>query len=366
MSDDSVDTRRFVHRVGLATLVIGIVLAAFGLLVVVGQVLLLAFAGILGAILLDALTSTITHNTRIPHGPALALVLLGFAGIATGLGFVVGPPLYDQFAQLARDLPTVVRGLAEDFGRQKIVQSLPATSDWLASSNLLGGVAGVFTTVGTFLVGIFFAGVVALFVAVRPQAYIDPVVRLFPVDKRPTVRRLVGLYGQNLRAWLVTRIVSMTVIGVLTSIGLWIAGVPAFASLGLLAGVLSFIPNVGPVLSALPGILLGFSEGPMTAVWALVVYVGVQLIEGNFITPYAEQRAVSLPVAFILTVQLMMGILAGVLGLFVATPLCVIVVLTVQELHVARLEGRSEERKVEEQRAPAPHVRAGAQATGAS
>jgi predicted PurR-regulated permease PerM len=148
---------------------------------------------------------------------------------------------------------------------------------------------------------------------------------------------------------------------VLTGLGLWIVGVPAWASLGLLAGVLSFIPNFGPILSALPGILLGLSQSPMTAVWAAVVYIGVQLIEGNVITPYAEQRAVSLPAGFLLTVQLMLGLLAGVLGMLVATPLCVVAVIAIRDLHVARLERREDDR-----RPSAPHLRAEAQASGAS
>jgi predicted PurR-regulated permease PerM len=130
----------------------------------------------------------------------------------------------------------------------------------------------------------------------------------------------------------------MLTVGVLTGLGLWAVGIPAAASLGVLAGVLSFVPNLGPVLAALPGILLGLAEGPMTAVWAMAIYVGVQILEGNLITPMAERSAVSLPPGLIITAQLLLGLLAGPIGLLVATPLLAVVVLAVGELYVVPME----------------------------
>jgi predicted PurR-regulated permease PerM len=354
------DELPFVRRVGLALFIIVITLAALGLLVVATQVMLLAFAGILAAIFLDAFTSRITQHTRIPRLPALGLVILAGLGIATGLGFLVGPPLFDQFDHVARELPPVVRGLAEDIRRQKVFKALPSVDEFMAGHDVLGGVAGVFTTFGAGIAGFIFVAVIATFMAARPKAYVEPIVRLLPRPRRKMARDLFATIADALRHWLVARFVSMVVIGVLTGFGLWLAGVPAFASLGLLAGVLSFIPNFGPVLSALPGILLGLGESPMTAVWALLVYVGVQVLEGNFITPFAEQRAVSLPAAFLLTVELTMGLLAGVLGLLVATPLCVVVVLVIRDLHVLRIEAQ------EDRDAPPPQLRERAQASGAS
>jgi predicted PurR-regulated permease PerM len=354
------DRQRFIHRIGLAVLIIGVTLAAFGLLVVASQVALLAFAAILFAIFLDALASWVTRHLPVPHGVALALVIVAAMGLATGLGFLVGPPLYEQFVQLSRELPSAGRALVEDIGSQKLFQSFPPLSEIMTNSRLLGGVADVFTTVIAALAGALFLVVVGVFVAARPHAYIDPAVRLLPPPRRPAARQLLETIGSNLRHWLVARFISMFAIGVLTAIGLWIAGVPAWASLGLLAGVLSFIPNFGPILSALPGILLGLSQSPMTAVWAAVVYAGVQAVEGNVITPYAEQRAVALPAGFLLTVQLLLGLLAGILGMLVATPLCVVAVLAARELHVRRMEADVERRPT------APHLRADAQASGAS
>jgi predicted PurR-regulated permease PerM len=132
----------------------------------------------------------------------------------------------------------------------------------------------------------------------------------------------------------VGRLLSMTVIGAGTGLGLWIANVPLAAPLGFLAGLASFVPNLGPIMSAVPGILVGLSINPQTALWALLVYVAVQILESWVITPFIEQRVVSLPPVLLLAFQMLMGLSAGVIGLFMATPLLVTIVVIVQSLYV--------------------------------
>src|SRR5690606_9115291 len=156
----------------------------------------------------------------------------------------------------------------------------------------------------------------------------------FPHEQRERVRELCTAIARALRSWFVGRLLSMTVIGIGTGIGLWIAGVPLAVPLGLLAGIASFVPNLGPILSALPGILVGLSASPQTALWALLVYVGVQMLESYLINPFIEQRVVSLPPVLLLAFEMLMGLSAGVIGLFMATPLLVSIVVIGQALYL--------------------------------
>jgi predicted PurR-regulated permease PerM len=137
-----------------------------------------------------------------------------------------------------------------------------------------------------------------------------------------------------MRWWMIGRLASMTVIGVLTSLGMWLIGMPAPIALGALAGLLSFVPNVGPIVASVPGLLLGLGEGSWMVLWALGVYIVVQLVESNAITPLVEQYAVSVPPGVMIVTQFIFAVLAGVWGMIVATPLLVVAMVLVQQLYV--------------------------------
>ncbi len=329
-----------------AAFVIGLSLGSvilLGLLVQSFHFLLLAFAGVLGGVLLSALTSSITRRlSSIPRPVALALVLSSIAGATAGAGLLLGPALYEQSVQLSRELPPVIRSLSEQVSSsdiaQQILSPLPSTDELVSGTEMTKRAASAFASVG----GVFGAGLFVLvssvFFAAQPQSYTAPAIRLVPPAHRGLAENLLEKTGANLRNWMVARFISMLAVALLTGLGLWILGIPAWVSLALLAGVLSFIPNLGPILSALPGILLGLSISPATAAWAAGIYVAVQVIEGNLINPFLQQRAVSIPPAYLLAAQLLMGLTMGALGLMVATPFVVVAVVLVRGLYVERLE----------------------------
>ena len=142
--------------------------------------------------------------------------------------------------------------------------------------------------------------------------------------------------GQTLWWWLLAHMSSMAVVGVLTTIGLFALGIPLAIVLGLIAAALAFIPNIGPVISAVPAILIALSESPTKALYVVLLYVAVQAVETNFITPIFELKAVSLPPALTISVQLLLGSLVGILGLLLASPMCAMAIVLVQTLYVNR------------------------------
>ncbi len=168
---------------------------------------------------------------------------------------------------------------------------------------------------------------------------------MFPLDKRTRVRQILVAVGDTLSWWLVGKVGSMLFIGVLTWIGLSILGVPLALTLGLIAGLLSFVPNFGPILSALPAILLAFVPpgSPMTALYVLLLFVGVQLLESNLVTPMIERRTVEIPPALTIVFQLALAVLVGGLGLVLATPLLAVLIVVIQMVYVEDILGDKQE-----------------------
>jgi predicted PurR-regulated permease PerM len=174
----------------------------------------------------------------------------------------------------------------------------------------------------------------ALYLAADPKPYARGLVHLIPRAVRPRFAIALDASGVALRRWLLGQLVAMLVVGVVTGVGLWLLDVPLALSLGLIAGVLEFIPFVGPILSAIPAVLVAFTHEPMTPVYVALLYLGVQQIEGSVLMPLIQRWAVSLPPALGLIGVVVFGVLFGVLGVLFATPLMVVVMVLVQKLYV--------------------------------
>jgi len=165
------------------------------------------------------------------------------------------------------------------------------------------------------------------------------VVHLLPPSRRPRTRTVFAALGSALRHWLLGRIASMLVVGLLTGIGLMIFGIPLALALGLIAALLSFVPYIGPILALVPALAVAAGEGTQAVVIVLMIYGAVQIVESYLVTPLIQQRAISMPPALLIAAQVVMGALAGFVGVAVATPLVVVVIVLVQMLYVEDVLG---------------------------
>jgi predicted PurR-regulated permease PerM len=331
--------RGYVWRVLVAA---GITLSLIVVLWFVWQVLdilLIVFAGILLAVFLRSLANWLSHITPLSVGWSLAVVLLVLIALI-GLGlWYLAPALGGQVNQLIETLPQSVEQLrqyieAQGWGQQ-LTASLPSPDEVMPNqSDLLSRLTGVFsTTLGalTNLMIIFFIGV---YMAAQPRLYINGFIRLFPIAERERIREVVSAVGSTLQRWLIGRVIGMVVIGLLTTLGLWLLGIPLALILGLLAGLSEFVPYIGPLVALVPALLLGLLEGPTTALYILLLFSGIQLLESYLLTPLIERQAVYLPPAMTITVQLAFGLLIGGLGLLIATPLSAAVMVIIQMLYI--------------------------------
>lgn len=327
----------FVRRVGIAAVLA--VLAALTVLYtrLLANTLLVIFAGILFAVLLHGCARVLRGWVPIPRRAAvLATVLLGLLLLAA-FGWWMGPRVADQMSGLPGRLAEVVGDLRESLERSGAGRAvIDRFGEGLgATPGMVGGVMGAFTTVAGAATSAFIILFLGLFVAWNPGIYVRPLLLLLPKeDARSRAREVLDAVVGALESWLAARFASMAVVGSLTVAALLLAGVPMALALGVIAGLLSFVPFVGPITAAVPAALVGLGEGPRTALVVVAIYVAVQAVESNAITPIIEHRVASVPPAAVLAAQTVMGLLFGVVGVLVATPVALTVVVLVQTIYL--------------------------------
>ena len=319
-------------------------LAALVLLWQLAHVLLLLFGGTLLGVVLHGAASKLSSWSGASRGLAVVVAVVVLVGGGVALGWLVGPPVADQVGELLDRLPAAVEKvegtLEESRWGRILLQRAPEPSEMVpAASTALEPVTGIFTTLFGLASSTLLVLAVALFLAVSPRIYLDGALRLVHPGHRDRAERFLNAAGRALNWWMVGRLVSMTVVGVLTTAGLWIVGAPLPLSLGFIAGGLSFVPILGPVASATPAVLLALPEGTSLALWVVVVFLGVQVLETNLITPLVQESTVSLPPVLLIAGQVVLGVLFGFLGVLLATPVMVATVIGVQVLYVEGVLG---------------------------
>ncbi len=309
---------------------------------------LLVFAAALYGLILDALARPVHALVpRLPRVFALAAVLLALAAAAALVGLLAGPAIAEQIRELVERVPRSLEdlrgGLAATKSGSALFRDLPPGGELLRSSApLLGRVPAVFSTFAGGLAAVAFVLLAGSFAALRPEAYVRGLVRLVPPRGRRRAHEVLHALAHALRWWLVGRLGSMVPVGILTALGLWLLGIPLPLALGAIAGLLSFVPFLGPVLATVPALLIAIGQGPMGVLQVLVLYAGVQAVEGNLLTPLIQERAVSVPPAALMTAQLAGAMLFGAVGVVLATPLMVVVVVLVQLLYLEQILGDEE------------------------
>jgi predicted PurR-regulated permease PerM len=377
---------------------------AFQLLWVGRSVVLLTFLGILFGL---ALTSGVNwlERRRVPRGLGAILIVLAFLGTLVGIGAVTAPSITKQMRELRTQLPAAIgkiqrwvqerqQGVSEvleqvapdaagtqqgtkqqDTGQQtdkpqstgqdkpdrqqpgegeqqKEAQSGPSLGQGLAEQ--IGGVGrhlfGFFSSTVAVLAGLILILFVAIFVAIDASTYHAGLMHLFPHRIRPRAGEVLSATATMLRRWLFTQFVAMLLVGALTAVVLLLLDVKAALALGIIAGLLEFIPIAGPIIAAVPGIAMSFLDGPEKAIYVTLAYIGIQQVEANLVTPLLMKRGLEIPPVLTITAQGVMSLVFGFIGLLVAVPMLAATIVPIKMLYVqdvvgdeVKLPGQSED-----------------------
>jgi predicted PurR-regulated permease PerM len=368
---------------------------ALQLLWVGRSILLLTFLGVLFGLALTAGVDWL-EKRRVPRGIGAVLIVLAFFGILGGIGAATAPSITGQLRELRTQLPqalnkiqTWVRerqegvsqvleqvapgaagtgqggeqaggargqdgqaGQAGEGGGTDRHPQAPAGEQGQGESqekagggfaDQLGGIGrfafGFFSSTLAALAGLILILFVAIFVAVDASTYHKGLMHLFPHRARPRAGEVLSSTATMLRRWLLTQVVAMVAVGALTAGVLLLLDVKAALGLGIIAGLLEFVPIAGPIIAAVPGIAMSFLDGPQKAVYVTLAYIAIQQVEANLITPLLMKRGLELPPVLTIATQGVLSLVFGFVGLLVAVPMLAAAIVPIKMLYVQDVVG---------------------------
>jgi len=325
----------FQKKVWIATGILALAIIVLLLLKVTFSVFLLVLAGTLIAIFFRGLSNLIQRKTKWKEGICVSISIIVTLLIVGGLFWLIGAKVQGQIAELMETLPKTIDNVKAKLNDSSIGEKIV---DKLSSKNSMDKAqvfAGQFfqSTFGV-LGDIYVILFIGIFFTISPKTYTKGMVQLIPLKGQERADQVLNKLGEQLLNWLKGKLFSMFVVFVLTAMGLAIIGIPLWLVLALLAGLISFIPNFGPLLALIPALLVALLQSPQTAALVAGLYILIQFIESNFITTLVQKKLLNMPPALIIIAQLIMGALTGAWGLVLATPLIVIVIVLVQELYI--------------------------------
>ena len=320
---------------GLALLIAGVIVLAEPLLLILG--------GLIFSVILDGGARLLGRVLPIRRGWRLAIVILAGLGFVAWVGWFAGTTLAAQAEALRAVVQLQFNRLMATAGNLGLIPRGGATN-----LGLLGSVGRLTSAVGTAIgavTSIILMVVIGIFIAIEPHLYDRGVAWMMPIRYRHKFYVISDRLGSTLRRLLFGRLVGMAFEGVFTWIMLALGGVPMAALLGLLTGLLAFIPNIGAITSGVLMVAVGFSAGPNQGLWAIFVYFFVQNVDGYLVVPYIARRTVDLAPAVVLAMQLLMGALFGILGILFADPILASIKVTLVEMskYRAKEEGETAE-----------------------
>lgn len=335
------DKRDQTQRGAKASAPLYLMLAAVGLIILallvwqLSNVLLLFFGAIVVAVILRSGADVIEDYTPVKSPWSLVLSIVAIAAVMSAFFFLLGAQIGSEATSLLQRLPEIVRSVGDRIGVDDLYERLvERIRSFAGRGSVAGQVAGFTSAFLVALADLVLVLVAGIYLAARPNRYTEGILKLVPQRFRKRASSTFDNAGRGLRLWLLGQLVSMTIVGILVTLGLYLIGMPSALALGFLAGLSEFVPIVGPILSAVPAVLLSASEGGSTILWVIGLYVLVQQVESNIIMPLVQRETVDLPPVLTLFALVALGVLFGPLGILLGTPLTVVLYVVVVQLYL--------------------------------
>lgn len=313
------------------------------------KVFILILAGAFIASFFRGIADWFQHKTSLNERWSLVVSIVLVILIIAGISWLISARVSSQMDEFSEKLPQAIENardkLEETSWGSTITQNIPKEPEKIfekiQGTQFFSGTFKVFSGTLGILADLYIVFFIGLFFLINPKTYIKGLISLIPKKGRSRAQEVIQNIDAALKKWILGKLLSMLIVAVLTGIGLAILGVPLPWALGLIAGILSFIPNFGPLLSYVVGFLFALLEGFDTALYTLFIYIGVQFIESNILTPMIQEKMVSIPPAGIIITQTLLAVLIGGWGLVLAVPIMVIFMILVKMLYVKDVLGDS-------------------------
>ena len=338
----------FIIKLVVAILLVFAALGIYELLLKTFQVFLLGFAAVLWATLFRGPADWLRQKTKLNHKWATMISVVFVLAVMVGLGFLIFPQISKQIPQLKEKIPQAVQELKNQvqqlpFG-ERIVKELENPQQIFKSNQqaVSSFVQSFFTSAFGMVTDMLIVIVVGFFFLAQAGLYKKLIVKAFPLSRRKRAGEVLTYQYITLKSWLGGKLFDMFVVSLLTTLGLWILGIPLAITLGVIAGLLSFVPNLGPLLAQIPALLIAYTQGPQSVLYVFILYNSIQLIESNLLLPLIQQHMVAIPPALILLSQVLLGIVAGIFGIILAVPLLVVLMVFIKMVYLQDILGDPE------------------------
>lgn len=321
----------FVRKVLIVLLVAALAFAVYQF----AYVLVLAFGALLLGIIIRAFVDQVARLPGLSGDAAFYVGLVVLVAVIAGFGYFFWATMQGQVRDVIERLPQAIDTLGERFDIEDPVERLEerfVSGGGDGGSSLMSRAANIGFTVLGGLVDALIVIVAGIYLAYDPALYRRGIVHLFPHEHQERIDSALLTTGNALKLWFFGQLVSMALVGLLTGLGFWWVGLPAPAALGLIAGVTNFIPFLGPFIGSAPAVVFAFNEGMNAVLWTIVVVTVVQQLEGNVFLPLIQRAAVRLAPAFALFAIVGFGLIWGFLGVFLAVPMAVAIMVLVKML----------------------------------
>jgi predicted PurR-regulated permease PerM len=309
------------------------------------HVLLLTFGGILLAVTLESASRWLSDRTGWPRRLALAATVLVLVLLMGALTWLFANTLINQLTEFAENLPQLLHQVQQQLHQYSwgkyLLDRIPQAAESVAKSSGVSPVTDIASGAAYFLEAVVLILIVGIFGAASPDVYKRGLLHLVPLCSRQRVSQALSQMACNLRGWLLGQLLLMAIVGATAALTLWLVGVPLALTLGLITGVMEIVPYVGAWIAFLPAALMSLQLGPWYLVMTAGIYLGLHLLEGYLVGPLVQRWAVHLPPALTIVAQILLGEIFGLVGLLVAAPLTVAVIVFVKYLYVEDTLGDS-------------------------
>lgn len=335
-ASDKQQRLNFARQVWTVAGIVALVVILLWIIKAIFNVLLLIFAGSLIAIYFVGFSNLIRKKLPISNGLGIAISIVVSLALLVGFFVLAGNNIAQQASELKEALPAAVDNVKSSLSQSaigsRVLETLSSEEMTTKTTNAL---QRFFTSTFGVLGDIYVVLFLSIFFTVSPSSYRDGIVKLVPKKGKKKADGVLNNIGDSLTKWLKGQIMAMFVVFILTAIGLVIIGVPMWLVLALIAGLLNFIPNFGPLIAMIPAVLIGYLQSSTTAFMIAGLYLLVQALESNFITPQIQKKMLDIPFATVLIAQLIMGVLTGGWGLVLAMPFMVVLMVVVRDLYTS-------------------------------
>lgn len=332
----------FDKRVWIVTGILALTITLLAVFKVALGSLMLVLTGILLAVYLLGCASLL-EKLRIPYKLSVVLSVLLNVALLVGFFWFVGARIQSQVAELSQKIPQSIAQIKEAIQQSPLGQkALDLLSFSGGKTKTLSLLKQFFSSTFGILSDVYIILLFAIFFTASPGTYKKGLIKLIPPSGQDKTNKILATIHKKFKSWILGRIIGFFIISIFTGVSLWILGMPLVLTLALIAGILNFIPNFGPIIALIPAVLLALLQGFTMVPWVIALYTVVQIIQSAVTLPLITKKMVNVPPILVLFAQVVLGIIIGFWGLLMAIPVIIIIMTIVKKVYLKEGEEKAE------------------------